>query len=107
MIDWSNNDLNDLIARKQSGLFYLFTPMCGTCQVAGKMLTITEQLLQKLPIGKADLNFLPAVAEKYEIESVPCLLVFKKGELVDKLYAFHSVPYLLEQIQSYELQSQF
>lgn len=107
MIDWSNNALNDLIARKQSGLFYLFTPMCGTCQVAGKMLTITEQLLQNLPIGKADLNFLPAVAEKYEIESVPCLLVFKKGELVDKLYAFHSVPYLLEQIQSYELQSQF
>lgn len=56
MIDWSNNDLNDLIM-KQSGLFYLFTPMCGTCQVAGKMLTITEQLLQNLPIGKADLNF--------------------------------------------------
>ncbi|MBD7939410.1 MULTISPECIES: thioredoxin family protein [Cytobacillus] len=107
MIEWSNNDLNDLIAQEQSGLFYLFTPMCGTCQVAGKMLTITEQMLKNLPIGKADLNFLPQVAEKYEIESVPCLLVFKKGELVDKLYAFHSVPYLLEQIQSYELQSQF
>ncbi|GEN83285.1 thiol reductase thioredoxin [Sporosarcina luteola] len=79
-------------------VFYLYTPMCGTCLVASKMVEVIAAMKTDLPIGKADLNYVEDLAIDYEIESVPCLLIQEGGKVVHKIYAFHSVPYLLEKL---------
>jgi len=79
---------------------YLYTPLCGTCQVAGRILSVTEELFPSLQMFKTDLNYSPKLAEDYQVESVPCLLLFQNGELKEKIYAFHSVPYLYEKLNS-------
>ena len=56
---------------------YLYTPMCGTCKVAGRMVDVTEKLFPAVPFIKADLNYVPSLADKYTVESVPCLLLFR------------------------------
>lgn len=86
--------------KKQSNqvLFYLYTPFCGTCQVASKMMSVIDMMREDLPIGKADLNYLEDIAVDYQIESVPCLLIAEDGEVKEKIYAFQSIPYLLEKI---------
>lgn len=77
---------------------YLFTPLCGTCMVAGKMVDIIEKLFPQVTFIKADLNYISAAADKYSVESVPCMLLFHEGRLVKKIYAFQSVPYLHEEL---------
>ena len=57
--------------------FYLYTPMCGTCAVASKMMEVITVMRPEIPIGKADLNYVQDIAIDYEIESVPCLLITK------------------------------
>lgn len=99
MEQWKKEEFLENMNSGEKGAFYLFTPMCGTCQLAGKMLSVVEQILPDLKMGKADLNFMPDVAEKFQIESVPCLLVYDKNEVQDKIYAFQSVPYLLEKLK--------
>ena len=101
MQEWSQDRINEELMKKQVSLLYLYTPLCGTCQVAGKMLTVIDELLPNLTIGKTDLNYMPDLAEKWEVESVPCLLIFKSGMLEDKVYAFQSVPYLYNKINSF------
>ncbi|MBU8771000.1 MULTISPECIES: thioredoxin family protein [Bacillaceae] len=100
MQEWSQLEIEEAVNGQETALIYLYTPMCGTCQMAGKMLTVTEQLLPDQKIGKADLNYMPQLAEQWGVESVPCLLIFKEGNLQEKLYAFRSVPYLLDRIRS-------
>ncbi|MBN8201713.1 thioredoxin family protein [Bacillus sp. NTK034] len=100
MQEWSQLEIEETVNGQETVLVYLYTPMCGTCQMAGKMLTVTEQLLPDQKIGKADLNYMPKLAEQWGVESVPCLLIFKEGVLQEKLYAFRSVPYLLDRIRS-------
>lgn len=51
-----------------------------------------------LPIGKADMNYVQDLAVDYQIESVPCLLIQKNGKITHKIYAFQSIPYLLEKL---------
>jgi thioredoxin 1 len=94
MKDWTDTEVK--LAVDQGNIFclYVYTPMCGTCQVASKMLTVSLELLPKLMSGKMNINFFPNIAEQYEIESVPCLLLFKEGQLLNKIYAFQSVPYV-------------
>ncbi|MBY0124203.1 thioredoxin family protein [Bacillus sp. S/N-304-OC-R1] len=100
MKDWSLEGIDNIFQENRAGLLYLYTPLCGTCQVAGKMLAVIEELVSELPIGKADLNYIPDLAERLGVESVPCLIMFKDGHIQDKIYAFHSVPYLLDKIKS-------
>ncbi|UXR29888.1 thioredoxin family protein [Staphylococcus simulans] len=79
-------------------LIFGYTPMCGTCKVSEKMLDIANEILQ-LPLVKADLNFHPDFSEAYQIQSVPVLLVMSKDKEIDRIYAFQSVPYLLENLK--------
>lgn len=91
-------ELSAFFEKKASGLVYFYTPMCGTCQVASKMLQVIEQLVE-IEMGKMNLNFYPDLARDFEIESVPCLLFVEAGKVRETLYAFQSVPFLLEKIK--------
>lgn len=81
-----------------TSLYYLYTPICGTCAVASKMMAVVEAMKPDMSFGKADLNYVQDIAIDYEIESVPCLLISKNGVIVNKVYAFQSVPDLLGKI---------
>jgi thioredoxin-like negative regulator of GroEL len=100
MNEWSRTELTSFIDHHSTGMVYFYTPLCGTCQVASRMLEITEQVIE-IPSGKMNLNFHPDLAKNFAIESVPCLLFIKNGLIVETIYAFHSVPYLLEKIKQY------
>jgi thioredoxin 1 len=96
MQEWTKNKLNTAIQQKRTFYLYLYTPMCGTCQIASRMLDIIHELLPDLSCGKLNINFSQSLAMQYKIESVPCLLIFKEGNLDEKIYAFQSVPYLYD-----------
>lgn len=95
MQEWTLEHLEGEKLTKKKVAFYLYTPFCGTCQIASKMLEVIVELLPEVSFGKANLNYLPNLAKEYQIESVPCLLIFEDNELTDKIYAFHSIPHLL------------
>lgn len=100
MKEWNQNDLSAFLGKSGTGLLYFYTPMCGTCQVAGRMLGVVGQMVD-VEIGKMNLNFYPALAVEYAIESVPCLVFIRAGEVVETIYAFRSVPYLLEKTKEH------
>jgi thioredoxin-like negative regulator of GroEL len=62
------------------------------------MLQIIEKMVD-VEIGKINLNYNSELAKQLEIESVPCLIFIKNGEIVDTIYAFQSVPYLYEKLK--------
>ncbi|MBS4200199.1 thioredoxin family protein [Bacillus sp. FJAT-49732] len=101
MKDVTKEDIMVMIDQHETTMLYFYTPLCGTCQVAGKMLGVVEQMFPNLLFGKADLNYVPELAKNFSIESVPCLLILKEGKVQEKIYAFKSVPYLHELISSY------
>lgn len=101
MQEMSTEQIDSIFKRHFNGLIYTYTPMCGTCQVSGRMLTVIEELLPEIEIRKLNVNFFPELAAQLTIESVPCLLFIKEGVVAEKLYAFRSVPYLYEKIKQF------
>lgn len=96
MNEWTREHWEEQMKKSELAAFYLYTPMCGTCAVASKMMDVVEQLLPNVSMGKANLNFTEQLAYDLQIESVPCLVVTRAGDVVEKIYAFQSVPYLYE-----------
>ena len=57
---------------------------CGPCKSLGPILEeISEDLKDKLQVVKVNLDENQDLAMKYSIRSIPTLLLFKEGELVD------------------------
>ncbi|MCS4486855.1 thioredoxin family protein [Staphylococcus americanisciuri] len=79
-------------------LIFGYTTMCGTCKVSERMLDVANNIV-KLPLTKVDLNYYPIFNQEHEIQSVPVLLIMKRNREHDRLYAFQSVPFLLEKIK--------
>jgi thioredoxin 1 len=98
MEKWTREEWERKCEESDIAVFYLYTPMCGTCAVASKMMNVISVMKPEIPIGKADLNYIEDLAIDYKIESVPCLLIAKEGVLQEKVYAFKSVPDLLMKI---------
>ena len=94
MQEWTETEVQLAVDQGNTFCLYVYTPMCGTCQVASKILTVSLELVPQLLVGKMNMNFFPNMASQYEIESVPCLLIFKEGKWLNKIYAFQSVPYI-------------
>jgi thioredoxin-like negative regulator of GroEL len=100
MIATNQSEAYALLSEQNTCLIYLYTPLCGTCQTASKILTVLEQLTE-IPFFQLNLNYAPDLAIELSIESVPCLLAVKKGQIIEKIYAFHSVPYLYERVNKW------
>jgi thioredoxin-like negative regulator of GroEL len=99
MTDWNLDEVSSFLKNHSSGLIYFYTPLCGTCQVASRMLQVIENMVE-VKIGKVNLNFYPELAKQFEVESVPCLLFIKDGDVIDQIYAFQSVPFLYEKVKT-------
>ncbi|MFC3210360.1 thioredoxin family protein [Planomicrobium okeanokoites] len=99
MKEWNHKEWSKAKNTNKLAAYYLYTPMCGTCQLASKMLEVVVAAMPDLPIGKANLNYVQEIASLYEVESVPCLLITENGKLKEKVYAFHSVPYIYEKLK--------
>lgn len=77
------------------------SPFCGTCKVAKRMLLYIEDTLEDSKFYELNGLTAPDFLQQYNIMSVPCLMVFKDGKPVDRIYTFHSVPYLLKELGPY------
>jgi thioredoxin 1 len=97
MKEFSQDEIFIHLEENFTGLIYLYTPLCGTCQTASKILTVLEELID-VPFIQTNLNYAPNLAVTLSIESVPCLLIVENGSILEKIYAFHSVPYLYEKL---------
>ncbi|WP_413380611.1 thioredoxin family protein [Alkalihalobacillus sp. 1P02AB] len=85
---------------------YVYTPLCGTCKLASKMIEIVEATNEQMTINQLNINHAAHFAQKWKIESVPCLLVFQNGLGVERLYAFQSVAYLFDTLKPYFVKKQ-
>ena len=73
---------------------------CGPCRMLAPVLEgVSETLAGKVDFYNVDVDEAPQLAMEYRINSVPCLLLFKDGELADQSLGFKPEPMILAWIQ--------
>ncbi|MCM3141041.1 thioredoxin family protein [Brevibacillus sp. MER 51] len=96
MQELSSIELNQYLQEKESVALFVYTPMCGTCKLAARMLGIMQETLPTVPLYQININTAPILAEQWQVTSVPALLIFYKNQLLDRHYAIQSVGFLYD-----------
>ena len=62
-----------------------WAPWCGPCMMLTPVIeAIALEMTGKIKVGKVNVDENSEVATAYGISSIPCLLLFKDGQLVDR-----------------------
>lgn len=88
---YTDNDLNRQIETGELTLVDFYADWCGPCrQMAPIIEKIADGYEGRLTVGKVDTMQYPQLSDKYRIVGIPLLILFKNGEIADKILGLHA-----------------
>ena len=92
----------DVLNQRGTVLMDCWAPWCGPCRIVGP---IMEQLAAesngRYRIAKLNVDENPRTASQFQIQSIPTMLIFKDGKLVDRLVGALPKPAIAARLQAH------
>ena len=74
---------------------------CGPCQMQSPVVEDLSDSMDQVNFYKLDVDQNPDTARKFQIMSIPTLMIKKNGEVVDKVIGYHSKEQLQKVLEQY------
>lgn len=96
----TENFAEKVINSKEPVLIDFWAPWCGPCKMQEPILAELAKEFQGklLKIGKLNVDQNPDLANKYQIMSIPTLIIFKNGKPVEQMVGVQDINGLREKL---------
>ena len=76
-----------------------WAPWCGPCKVMSPIIESLAMEMEDMIVGKVNVDEHSAIAQKFNILSIPTFIIFKGGQVVEQFSGSMSKDQLREKIQ--------
>ena len=81
----TNTSFDELLQSEKLVIVDFWATWCGPCRMLSPLLDeVEEEMADKITVVKVNVDDADEIAMRYRIMSIPTLLFFKNGQLVDK-----------------------
>lgn len=88
-------EFNQITKERPLVLVDFFATWCGPCKMLSPVLeSVAQELGDQIEIVKVDVDQQSALAASFKIMSVPTMLLFKNGELIQRISGYQPAPQL-------------
>ena len=86
----SDNDFQEKVIKSDKPVLVdFFATWCGPCKMAGPVLDkLADEFTGKVEIVKMDVDENPQIPGKFGVMSIPTVMMFKDGQVVDQKVGF-------------------
>ncbi len=87
----AENFAEEVLESDKQVLVDFWAPWCGPCKMLAPIVEeIAEEYADSVKVGKVNVDDEPALAMKFGISSIPALLVFRNGAVVNSAVGYRS-----------------
>jgi thioredoxin 1 len=92
VIEISESNFNEEVLFSNKPILVDFWALwCGPCKMLSPIIEeLAIEYEEKIKIGKVNTDKNMSLSAKFQITSIPCLILFKNGEAVQKIVGFRS-----------------
>jgi thioredoxin 1 len=95
-------DIDETIKKFPTLVIDCWAPWCGPCRMIGPVIEeLAKEMQGKIVFGKLNVDENPQTSMKHGIMSIPTMLVFKNGQLVDRFVGAMPKEMLLQKLKPY------
>ena len=96
-----DNFENEILQGEKLALVDFYANWCGPCKMMSPVIdAISEELGDKIKVGKVDVDECERVAMMFRIMSIPTIMLIKKGEVLKTFIGVTSKDKLLAEIEN-------
>ena len=100
LVNATDNSFENEAAAPMPALVDLWAPWCGPCRVVGPVLEdLSRELTGKLKVIKINVDENPRLAARFDARSIPTLVLFKDGAVVERVVGVKPKPVLKQLVE--------
>jgi len=79
---------------------------CGPCRMLAPIFEeVSKEFKSQMKFAKVSTEESPELAEQYEVQGIPCLIIFKNGKEADRIVGMQPKDALVKKLKAYLAQA--
>lgn len=92
IIDLNNSNFNEIISSENPTLVDFWAEWCGPCKMMHPVFESLSNKYPKIKFARVNVDQNQNIAIKFAVQSIPMFIMFKSGQIVDKMMGAVGAP---------------